>query len=581
MERPRLHSALPDAQYEDLAALENNRQLNDLRLKGTFEHIFQKYSRDFSNVGDEIDLRTGEIVVNNGHVAGMMDECDTGEDIWRESDSESENEAREQPTEPSNPGLAAMDGPAATNGPRTSINKKRTAFLKLVELNPSYADRDYKTCTLQNMKKELDELQPGWDAEILVAMAGATESVKRAKVTKETKPGRALEISNQPLERDQPLPVELGQPLEFEPDQQPSEGTNFQFLEIPDSQASQVTMSDGPLEGIIEAAAGMSPAAGFVQSSTTTIDPFNLESGIRGDMSADAKDALGARRKSRKESSTRTPKLLQKSPSEHTPQQPVRLDPVTHKKHRVEVAISQMRNQETEESTDGSAEHARNQAAAKEALQTPNTLQSIDSTASSKGRPNGKHPFVVKTPSTKRSGKATESIVENLVNGSSGKPVVKAVADTPVNASAAKSPATPGVRTPINASSAKSIAKKPFATPANASPRKKSNGELPSAKPSAKPSANSMTEAPAQNTEGTAAKNRKASATEAEASPTAKTPKSTAVHRLQASGPKNPSTPQVESSTDKRDPGTVRGPKSGSRLSILDMMDCSEDELAF
>ena len=62
---------------------------------------------------------------------------------------------------------------------------------------------------------------------------------------------------------------------------------------------------------------------------------------------------------------------------------------------------------------------------------------------------------------------------------------------------------------------------------------------------------------------------------------TAKTPKSTAVRRLQASGPKNPSTPQAKLSTDERDPGTVRGPKSGSRLSILDMMDCSEDELAF
>ncbi len=51
-----------------------SRARNDARLKTTFESIFEKYGRDFSGVGDEIDLETGEIIVNNGHLLGMADE---------------------------------------------------------------------------------------------------------------------------------------------------------------------------------------------------------------------------------------------------------------------------------------------------------------------------------------------------------------------------------------------------------------------------------------------------------------------------------------------------------------------------
>ncbi|KAI9719981.1 MAG: hypothetical protein M1812_003106 [Candelaria pacifica] len=54
------------------------RTQNDFRLKSTFESIFEKYSKDFSTVGDVIDLETGEIVVNNGHLRKMRDEQDAG-----------------------------------------------------------------------------------------------------------------------------------------------------------------------------------------------------------------------------------------------------------------------------------------------------------------------------------------------------------------------------------------------------------------------------------------------------------------------------------------------------------------------
>ncbi|TKA47804.1 hypothetical protein B0A49_13516, partial [Cryomyces minteri] len=64
------------SQYNPGFDLQHDRQQNDLRLKGIFEHIFQKYAKDFTEVGDEIDLETGEIVVNNGHLSRMRHEQD-------------------------------------------------------------------------------------------------------------------------------------------------------------------------------------------------------------------------------------------------------------------------------------------------------------------------------------------------------------------------------------------------------------------------------------------------------------------------------------------------------------------------
>ncbi|MCJ1451914.1 hypothetical protein MMC28_002254 [Mycoblastus sanguinarius] len=58
--------------------LHERRAQNDLRLKSIFESIFEKYGKDFDGIGDEIDLETGEIVVDNGHILGMTDEKDAG-----------------------------------------------------------------------------------------------------------------------------------------------------------------------------------------------------------------------------------------------------------------------------------------------------------------------------------------------------------------------------------------------------------------------------------------------------------------------------------------------------------------------
>ena len=66
--------------------LRHRRARNDLRLKTAFECIFEKYGKDFTGIGDEIDLVTGKIVVNRGHLSSLNDEKDPGreEDLFDE-----------------------------------------------------------------------------------------------------------------------------------------------------------------------------------------------------------------------------------------------------------------------------------------------------------------------------------------------------------------------------------------------------------------------------------------------------------------------------------------------------------------
>ncbi|GJD02726.1 hypothetical protein ColKHC_11551 [Colletotrichum higginsianum] len=70
--------------------LEQSRAFAAFKLKSTFEHIFQKYERDFTGIGDEIDLRTGRIIENNGHLERMRNERDTG---IPDDDEDEEDEA--------------------------------------------------------------------------------------------------------------------------------------------------------------------------------------------------------------------------------------------------------------------------------------------------------------------------------------------------------------------------------------------------------------------------------------------------------------------------------------------------------
>ena len=70
--KPRLRYDDPDAE------LYEKRARNDLHLKSRFEAIFEKFGKDFGEVGDEIDMQTGKIVVDKGHINGMAHEQDLG-----------------------------------------------------------------------------------------------------------------------------------------------------------------------------------------------------------------------------------------------------------------------------------------------------------------------------------------------------------------------------------------------------------------------------------------------------------------------------------------------------------------------
>ncbi|SPJ75014.1 uncharacterized protein FTOL_04745 [Fusarium torulosum] len=63
----------------------------DHKLQSTMAHIIEKYSRNFEGIGDEIDMETGEIVVNNGHLRSMRDEGDV-EGLWVEGDSNADED---------------------------------------------------------------------------------------------------------------------------------------------------------------------------------------------------------------------------------------------------------------------------------------------------------------------------------------------------------------------------------------------------------------------------------------------------------------------------------------------------------
>lgn len=53
--------------------IESEKKYNDF-----LESLFKKYGRDTSDIADEVDLATGEIIVNNGHLEALK----TKDDIW-------------------------------------------------------------------------------------------------------------------------------------------------------------------------------------------------------------------------------------------------------------------------------------------------------------------------------------------------------------------------------------------------------------------------------------------------------------------------------------------------------------------
>ncbi|KAL2201803.1 hypothetical protein CC79DRAFT_1361574 [Sarocladium strictum] len=86
--QPQEASSQRDPGYQ----LEIERAHADNRFQSAMAHIFEKYGRDFEGVGDEIDMMTGEIVVNNGHLKNMRNEADVGTGMVPGEDEEVEGD---------------------------------------------------------------------------------------------------------------------------------------------------------------------------------------------------------------------------------------------------------------------------------------------------------------------------------------------------------------------------------------------------------------------------------------------------------------------------------------------------------
>lgn len=72
------------------------------KLKSSFESIFAKYERDFEGVADEIDLRTGEVVVDNGHLKSLRG-CEFGGGRKKHEDEHPSDQASQVTEKPSSP----------------------------------------------------------------------------------------------------------------------------------------------------------------------------------------------------------------------------------------------------------------------------------------------------------------------------------------------------------------------------------------------------------------------------------------------------------------------------------------------
>ena len=86
--RPEEVNARRDPGYQ----LQKSRAVAAFKLKSAFERIFEKYEKDFTGIGDEVDLRTGEIVVDNGHIQSLKSAEIGGREGKGEGEGEGEDE---------------------------------------------------------------------------------------------------------------------------------------------------------------------------------------------------------------------------------------------------------------------------------------------------------------------------------------------------------------------------------------------------------------------------------------------------------------------------------------------------------
>lgn len=176
MKPPPKRQRLPIRDHPD-ADLHQKRARNDQRLKSIFESIFEKYGKDFDGVGDEIDLETGEIVVNNGHILAMTDEKDVGDaddfsaddgqthaSSWQsDEDGDSlmgEAEMYTLPTEPRNPSILQM---TQNDDEEDELASSEIDWFRLGKRKPTTLD---PWCLPEHGPRNFEEteIEPSWRA---------------------------------------------------------------------------------------------------------------------------------------------------------------------------------------------------------------------------------------------------------------------------------------------------------------------------------------------------------------------------------------------------------------------------------
>ncbi|CCJ28194.1 unnamed protein product [Pneumocystis jirovecii] len=76
-----------DLEYIDLKRLESR-----TRYESTLEEIFERYGRDMTEESDEVDLRTGEVIVDRGHLNSLRVSWFVGEETLNFNDDNHEND---------------------------------------------------------------------------------------------------------------------------------------------------------------------------------------------------------------------------------------------------------------------------------------------------------------------------------------------------------------------------------------------------------------------------------------------------------------------------------------------------------
>ncbi|KAL8401772.1 hypothetical protein RB596_008525 [Gaeumannomyces avenae] len=163
-------------EQEDLAPerqLEISRDRAAMSLKSRMELIFEKYGRDFSETTDEIDLKTGEVVVNNGHLESifgskskdiMGDIADDDSDVTDLNGGGSDDESEEEEDEDEDEDQGEDDN-------------EREGAQRGVPADPVPVDPDKATTTSLTVPETTLPQQPILGLAPITAWAGAPQSL--------------------------------------------------------------------------------------------------------------------------------------------------------------------------------------------------------------------------------------------------------------------------------------------------------------------------------------------------------------------------------------------------------------------